>query len=209
MSYRRFKLAEIGGTSATAATEPTQSVATVASVADREIHSDAVSHRSVATVAMSQAGAPGSETDAADRETAFQERAALIEDGASVPRAWAEGLASLDLAAPPAGFTPALWQQVVEDGARFLDRWGSEAAELGWSALDVFGVHPVVPTSRFDAMGLVPLIRGGEVVAIAAERATICTPHGGQLTYLRRPRPGAVAFWDLAYQGRLAREARG
>src|ERR1700730_10678089 len=31
----------------------------------------------------------------------------------------------------------------------------------GWSALDVFGVHPAAPSTTYD-----PLIRGGDVVAI-------------------------------------------
>jgi hypothetical protein len=65
-----------------------------------------------------------------------------------------------------------------------------EAARLRWSTLDVFGVHPV-------AIGLVPLIRGGDVVAIGSDRATIRMQGGTLLTYLRRPQPGAVAVWDL------------
>jgi hypothetical protein len=31
---------------------------------------------------------------------------------------------------------------LIDDGGKFLDRWGVEAARLGWSALDVFGAHP-------------------------------------------------------------------
>jgi len=45
-------------------------------------------------------------------------------------------------------------------------------------------------------MGLVPLIRNGEVVALEVARATIRTPRGNQLTYLRRPQPGAVPVWN-------------
>jgi hypothetical protein len=78
---------------------------------------------------------------------------------------------------------------------RFLDRWAAEAIRLGWTAEDVFGVHPAAPGARYDCAGLVPLIGGGEVVSIAADRATIRMPTGGELVYLRRPRPGAVALW--------------
>ena len=87
-----------------------------------------------------------------------------------MPRNWAEGFARLDLASPLPGFSPACWRQLIDDGGRFLDRWGLEAAALGWRAEDVFGVHPGAPATRYDAMGLVTLIRGGLV-----ERITDCT----------------------------------
>ena len=75
------------------------------------------------------------------------------------------------------------WQQLL-DAARFLDRWGGEAARLGWSTLDLFGVHPTVPAARYAAMGLVPLIRGGEVISITESSATIRMRSGSELTYL-------------------------
>jgi hypothetical protein len=141
-------------------------------------------------------GTTESEVSCAD-EDAFEERAALVENGAGVPREWAEGFARLCLHPPAPGFSPRRWQQLIEDGGRFLDRWGSEAAGLGWTALDVFGVHARAPAVRYDAAGLVPLISGGEIVAIMADRATIRGWGGGLLTYLRRPRSGAVALWEL------------
>ena len=55
----------------------------------------------------------------------------------------------------------------------FLDRWGSEAAVLGWRTEDVFGIHPAAPSARYDAMGLVPLIGGGEVTVIDGIHPTI------------------------------------
>ena len=79
--------------------------------------------------------------------------------------------------------------------------WGGGeggAAGFGWTASDVFGLHPDAPASRLDGMGLVPLIGGGEVIAINSDRAIIRTRGGSCLTYfLRRPRPTAVAAWDL------------
>lgn len=127
----------------------------------------------------------------------FEERAAIIEDGAGVPRRWAEGFARLDIAGRPPDFTEKAWRQLIEDGGRFLDRWASEAARLGWTALDVFGVHPAAPSTNYDAIGLVPLIRGGDVVAIGLDRATIRTHGRTLLTYLRRPQPGVIAVWEL------------
>ena len=130
---------------------------------------------------------------------AFEERAALIEYGAGVPREWAEGFAQLDLATPPKGFHERRWRTLIDDGGKFLDRWGGEAARLGWSELDVFGAHPIAPGARYDAAGLVTLINGGEVIAIRSDRATIrARLSPSELTYLRTPRAGVVALWDVS-----------
>jgi hypothetical protein len=127
----------------------------------------------------------------------FEERAAIAEDGAGVPRDWAESFARLGIADRPPDFTGEAWRQLIEDGGRFLDCWASEAARLGWSALDVFGVHPAAPSTTYDAIGLVPLIRGGDVVTIRSDNATVRTGEGTLLTYLRRPQLGAIAVWKL------------
>jgi hypothetical protein len=133
----------------------------------------------------------------------FEERAALIEYGAGVPREWAEGFARLDLASPPAGFDPKRWRTLIDDGGKFLDRWAVQAARLGWSVLDLFGAHPVAPAYRYDAAGLVNLISGGDVVDIRTDRAVIRTPSGNSLTYyLRRDCRDAVALWDLGTPSR-------
>lgn len=127
----------------------------------------------------------------------FEERAAIIEHGTGVPREWAEGFARLDLTNRPTGFTDKRWRQLIDDGGRFLDRWGAEAERLGWKAEDVFGVHPVVPSARYDLMGLVPLIGGGNVVAVTENRATIRRQTGAELTYLRLAMEEAVAIWEV------------
>jgi hypothetical protein len=134
----------------------------------------------------------------------FEERAAIIEDGAGVPRSWAESFARLDIANRPPEFSEGPWRQLIDDGGQFLDRWANEAARLGWTALDVFGVHPAAPSTTYEAMGLVPLIRGGDVVAIGSDRATIRTQGGTLLTYLRRPQPAAVAVWALVGNAKLS-----
>jgi hypothetical protein len=125
------------------------------------------------------------------------ERAALVEYGAGVPRDWAEGFARLDRTCPPNGFSALRWQTVINDGGRFLDRWAADAADLGWQASDVFGVHPMVPSCRYDQMGLVLLVNGGDVAFITATSANIRTTVGSVLTYTRLPKDGAVCIWEL------------
>jgi hypothetical protein len=130
----------------------------------------------------------------------FGGRAALIEYGAGVPREWAEGFARLDMAMPPKGFDERRWRTLIDDGGKFLDRWGADAARLGWTAADVFGVSPRAATAApSDAASLVMLINGGEVVAISPFSADIkATCGGAALVYLRKPRGGSVALWELA-----------
>lgn len=128
----------------------------------------------------------------------LEERAALVEYGAGVPKAWAEGFARLDLAIPPNGFDHRRWRTLIDDGGRFLDRWGAEAASHGWSAEDVFGVHPAAPGASYDTAGLVVLINGGDVVDIDHRSASIKTRSSGAiLVYLRTPRNGSIALWEL------------
>jgi hypothetical protein len=88
----------------------------------------------------------------------------------------------------------ARWQQAVEDGTRFLAQWGDQAAALGWTADDLFGLAPVPdnphPTfsrlSRYDHLGLVWLLDGRPVFAITSTDAAIKHPTGAVLMYRRR-----------------------
>jgi hypothetical protein len=130
-------------------------------------------------------------------QEAFEERAAIVEYDASMPRSWAEGFARLMHGGRPEGIDEAAWRRLIDDGGRFLDRWGIEAHRLGWSALDVFGVRLVERQQGIGSAGLVFLIGGGEVVAIGPDRATVRMHAGTTVTYLRRAAPDAIAIWDL------------
>jgi hypothetical protein len=123
------------------------------------------------------------------------ERAAIVEFDAGIPRAWAEGFARLDRRAPLVGFSETQWQQIVNDGGTFLDAWGAQAASLSWDAADLFGVHPDAPRNRYDQMGLVFLIGGGQITAVDERSATIQRGQS-KLTYTRCLRAG-VCVWEL------------
>jgi hypothetical protein len=114
------------------------------------------------------------------------------------PAGWRDGFTLLDANRPPAGFTSAEWRCTIRDAELFLSTWGRQAVDLGWTTLDVFGVHRLAPVARYSCMGLLPLIQGGRVIAITAESARIEQPSGARLTYTRRPpEAGCVAVWDL------------
>ena len=57
--------------------------------------------------------------------TDFEERSAIAQFDAGVPREWAEGYASLQCHRVPIGFSSERWMRVITDGGRFLDLWGS------------------------------------------------------------------------------------
>jgi hypothetical protein len=89
------------------------------------------------------------------------------------------------------------WERAVVDGDRFLRHWGDQAQALGWSAADLFGLYPApdkpAPAfrrlSRYDATGLVWLLRGRAVVALTATTAMIRTAAVSTLTYRRLQKP--------------------
>ncbi|MCA1527342.1 hypothetical protein [Bradyrhizobium yuanmingense] len=84
------------------------------------------------------------------------------------------------------------WFQMIEDAHAFLSNWGRAARDLGWTALDLFGVHAVAPGCRYDLMGLATLLGGGTVFALSEQTAAFRRPSGSTLTYRRKPMSGAV-----------------
>ncbi len=147
---------------------------------------------------------------------AFEERSAIIEFDAGLPRQEAETLAAqeqgYDNADSLHGESVRRWAAEIErlgnlpavspDGAAALKRaqafindgWALQAARLGWGEAELFGVCPRAPWQRLDRKGAA---FGGAVQAITQEAVAYV---GG----LRRYRAiinndgGAVPIWDLA-----------
>src|SRR5215475_3281007 len=84
---------------------------------------------------------------------------------------------------PPALVDVARWRQCVEDGSKFLARWGQQAEALGWTAGDLFGLIEIPERpppsfsrlSRYDRLGLCWALQGRDVIALTAEGAVIRT----------------------------------
>ena len=89
------------------------------------------------------------------------------------------------------------WQQAVADARTFIARWGEQTERLGWTAKDLFGLLPVPPKphptfrrlSRYDATGLIWLLRGRPVVALTAESAAIKSLTGAVTVYRKHSGP--------------------
>jgi hypothetical protein len=128
----------------------------------------------------------------------LDERAAIIECGAGVPRRWAEGYAALASMPAPIGFSSERWARIVDAAGAFLDHWAAKAIACGWSDLDVFGCDPERPDARFDCMGLVLLLDRCEIIGIDEDGADLVTETGTRQRYRRRPLPvHTVSLWVL------------
>ncbi len=86
-------------------------------------------------------------------DAAIEERAGLAAD--RVPPAYLYAWARLNHQ-KPLDVSEAEWRLALDDGGRFLDVWGVEAAELGWTPGELFDVRK----------GLVWRLAGERVVAI-------------------------------------------
>jgi hypothetical protein len=96
------------------------------------------------------------------------------------------------------------WQQAVEDGRRFMARWGKQAEALGWEAKDLFGLHqppaPLHPSysrlARYDETGLIWLLQGRPVVALTEATAAIQSSTGAITVYRRFAKPALGPVGD-------------
>ena len=99
----------------------------------------------------------------------------------------------------PSGFPSRRWDQLRRDVTDFLvSPWAEEAARLGWTDLDLFGVNADRPYTRIDGLGLVLALDGRKIIALSAEGATLETPAGVRQSYRRKPeQPGRVLVWKV------------
>jgi hypothetical protein len=105
---------------------------------------------------------------------------------------------------PPAYIPEDRWRLAVDDGKRFLAKWGEQAESLGWTSADLFGLIeiPERPSlsfnrlSRYDRLGLCWALQGREVVALTADTATIKSETGNITTYRRFNKPALGPLGD-------------
>jgi hypothetical protein len=92
----------------------------------------------------------------------------------------------------------------VEDGRRFLAQWGDQAAALGWTVRDLFGLHSIperpAPSyqrlSRYDQTGLIWLLQGRPVAALTNATASIKNPTSAVTIYRRHNKPALGPLGD-------------
>lgn len=117
----------------------------------------------------------------------FEMPAASVKVGADVPLEWEEGFAALSTMNRPADISKARWFRVIHDAEYFIDQWAAQAARLGWSTLEVFGVNRIGTGHRFDGRGLLASLNGRQVISISRDSARVSTSHAGALVFRRKP----------------------
>jgi hypothetical protein len=93
---------------------------------------------------------------------AVEERAALAAD--RVPACYLEGWARLNHQRP-ARASDAAWRLALDDGGRFLDQWGREAAQFGWTPAELFEARA----------GLIWRLSGELVKVMGSDRALLAS----------------------------------
>jgi hypothetical protein len=89
------------------------------------------------------------------------------------------------------------WLRALRDAERFLPRWGTQARARGWTARDLFGLHPVPQNhspayrrlSRYEHTGLIWLLHGCPVIALTEATAAIQNPSGAITIYRKHNKP--------------------
>lgn len=107
-------------------------------------------------------------------------------------RAWRQRIEGLNPATSPCpGLYGEAWQRGHAVMLYFLQRFGAEAQDLGWSELDLFGVHPSAGIIQADHCGAL-VVGGREAQWIDATRIGF-----GNLTYYRDTpgRPRGIPIW--------------
>ncbi|PZP65779.1 MAG: hypothetical protein DI590_26195 [Methylorubrum populi] len=107
---------------------------------------------------------------------------------------WRDRIERMSSATSPCpGLHGESWQRVHAGMLEFIDRLGAEAVDLGWTAPDLFGVHPTAGVYRVDHCGAL-------VLDCAKAQWIDATRIGfGNLTYYRdKPgRPEGVPIWTV------------
>ena len=111
-------------------------------------------------------------------------------------QAWAQALLRLAAEVPPApGLRPSEWLAIRATALASLREHGARAAKLGWTATELFGVHPTAGFNRVDCLGA--LVLGADARVTSVEQDAIRYANG--LSYYRTLKSGpSVPIWTLS-----------
>lgn len=156
--------------------QPEPKCRNVASVARDDASKAGANRRKVASVAspssrgegtdtLRLAGSPRGGVSSDCFAELMEERSAIAEYDGKAPRVYCDAWARLQCE-PPKCASETEWLRALDDAGRFLDSWGSIAAELDWPAKAIFAV----PREK-ESGGLVWILRGATVRSLATRHA--------------------------------------
>src|SRR3954468_13262120 len=95
---------------------------------------------------------------------------------------------------PCPGFSRGQWARVRAAAVAFLAHHAEAAAGMGWTTLELFGVHETVGVRRVDCCGALMVSNGSAVVEIAPDMIR----YANDLKYRRSPPHGpCVPVWEF------------
>jgi hypothetical protein len=167
-----------------------------------EVLSALTAHEASAVVEGDRIHPPPRELVEAARQQRNTLRAMLAGKGPAAVEPYGKALAALSSKCPELVETDR-WQQAVRDADCFLPKWGAQAHALGWTARELFGLHPVAerpaPTfrrlSRYDSTGLIWLLQGRPVIALTETEAAIQSA-GAVVMYRKHRKPAYGPLGD-------------
>ena len=125
----------------------------------------------------------------------------VVSDLPPTVASWRDQIERLSEHASPCRYlAPPKWKGMRENALAFLDQHGAEAHRLGWTAPELFGVHPTSGTLRVDCCGVL-MLGSGTAQAIQADRVTFAQTSGYR--FLKGQAPG-VPIWEFAARGRAS-----
>jgi hypothetical protein len=110
------------------------------------------------------------------------------------------GLALLDRSPPLWAVDVLAWRLIVDTVRGFAMRFDPRARDVGWSTLDLYGLHRSAPYANLASMGAAfALAKGGHrAVAVDAKAVTVRTYTGATLRAYRPTAPiDAAVAWSL------------
>ena len=113
---------------------------------------------------------------------------------------WHDGVRRLMTMPPLPGFTYRRWECGVFWAQRLVESAAPLAADLGWRAEALFGLHPTAPSARYDGMGLAFLLRAADrSITLEDKCAAILHARGARTRVWRRELDcrQSVAAWRL------------
>ncbi len=114
-----------------------------------------------------------------------------------IPQDWVIGVNKILQSPSPPQISGDRWVRFKLDLSTFLPQWDQTAVDLGWTAVEIFGVHYLKPHARPDGMGLVFILHGDVVTEMTEIGATIMTKTRARHSYPRIPRPEMIPAWEL------------
>jgi hypothetical protein len=112
---------------------------------------------------------------------------------------WRSAIEDLSPHSSPCRYlTPARWVPMRDAAIDVCDRLGPEAHALGWTAAELFALHPEHGTLRVEFCGVL-MVSGSKAVAVGPTRIVFDRGSG------YRTKPGQVwgiPVWEFAARGR-------